>query len=212
MRRSNRWPVLCRASNNWSEAASGQRKPRVQGARLVADGAERRLVLRGGERLGDPAGDGDHLLFLHAAGGDGGSADADAARFERGGGVERDAVLVHGDAGLVERFLGDLAVEALRAEVDEHEVVVGAAGDDAEPVAGERGGERRGVGDDLPLILVEPRLERFVEADRLGGDDVHERAALDAGKDHGIDLLRELLPAQDDAAARAAQATCAWSR
>ena len=31
-----------------------------------------------------------------------------------------------------------------------------------------------------------------MEADGLGGDDVHERAALDAGEDLAVDLLGEL--------------------
>ena len=42
-------------------------------------------------------------------------------------GVERDHVLVHRDAGLAERLLGDLAGELLGAQVDQHQVVVGAA-------------------------------------------------------------------------------------
>ena len=41
---------------------------------------------------------------------------------------------------------------------------------------------------------------------------MHERAALDAGEDLRVDFFRELLLAQDDAAARAAQATCGWWR
>ena len=67
-------------------------------------------------------------------------------------------------------------------------------------------GERFGVVHDLLLICLEPGLERFVEADGLGRDDVHERAALDAGEDLAVDVLGELLLADDDAAARAAQA------
>ena len=81
-------------------------------------------------------GDVEHFFFFHAAGCDGGGADADAAGFEDGVGVERDAVLVHGDAGAVEDFLGDLAVQIFRAQIDEHEVVVGAAGGDAVAVPG----------------------------------------------------------------------------
>ena len=44
-----------------------------------------------------------------------------------------------------------------------------------------------------------------MKTNRFRGDDVHERAALDAGKNGGVDLLRELLLAHDDAAARTAQ-------
>ena len=43
------------------------------------------------------------------------------------------------------------------------------------------------------------------ERDRLGGDHVHERAALLAGEDGAVDVLGELLAAEDHAAARAAE-------
>jgi hypothetical protein len=48
-------------------------------------------------------GDVEHLFIIHAARRHGRSADADAAGFEDGVGVEGDAVRVHGDAGAVER-------------------------------------------------------------------------------------------------------------
>ncbi len=88
-----------------------------------------------------------------------------------------------------------LSVDVLRPKIDEHEVVVGAAGDDAVTVLGQAGGERLGIHDDLPLVIAELRLERFVKADGLGRDDVHERAALDA-REHG--------------ARRSALANCSW--
>ena len=86
---------------------------------------------------------------LHAGGGDGGGAEAEAAGDERLLGVVGDRVLVAGDPGAVERLLRHLAGDAERAEVDEHQVVVGAAGDDAEAFGRERVGERGGVAHDL---------------------------------------------------------------
>ena len=44
-----------------------------------------------------------------------------------------------------------------------------------------------------------------METDGLGGDDVHERAALDAGEGLGINFLGVFLLAEDQAAARSAQ-------
>ena len=51
--------------------------------------------------------------------------------------VERNRVLVDGDARPAERRLGDLAREALREHVDEHQVVVGAAADQPEAGGGQ---------------------------------------------------------------------------
>ena len=105
-----------------------------------------------------------------------------------------------------ERGLGVLAGHALRAQVDEHQVGVGAAGDDVEAALHQRLGERLRVPDDLRRVVGELRAQRLAEGDRLGGDHVHQRAALQAGEDRRVDLLRDrLVVGQDHAAARAAQ-------
>ena len=68
------------------------------------------------------------------------------------------------------------------------------------------------LGDDLRvlhhLLLVGLELgrQRFLEGDGLGGDHVHQRAALQAGEDGAVDRLLVLGLHQDEAAARAAQA------
>ena len=61
------------------------------------------------------------------------------------------------------------------------------------------------VGDDLRGVPAELRLRRLGEGHRLGRDDVLERAALEPGEHRAVDLLGQVLPAQDGAAARAAQ-------
>ena len=86
-------------------------------------------------------------------------------------GVVGDGVLVQRDAGLVERRLGLLAGElgVEGAQVDEHQVVVGAARHEAEALAGQRLGQRRGVGDDLVRrSRLNDGLRRLAERDRLG--------------------------------------------
>ena len=68
------------------------------------------------------------------------------------------------------------AGHAERHHVDEHEVVVGPARDDARAAAGERLGEDRGVLDGPPLVAPELVAQRDPERDGLAGDHVHERA------------------------------------
>ena len=122
------------------------------------------------QRADDQVADHVHRLLAHAARRDGGRADADAAGDHGRVLVERDRVLVDGDARLAERRLRDLAGEALREDVHQHQVIVGAAADQPEAAAGEHAGEPRGVGHDLPLVGGERRLGRFLEAHGLGGD------------------------------------------
>src|SRR5215470_17671921 len=76
-----------------------------------------------------------HLLELgnaEAAGGAGGSAEAYPRRHRRLLRIERDAVLVAGDARAAQRPLRDPARHALGPQVDQHEVRIGATGDDVE--------------------------------------------------------------------------------
>jgi hypothetical protein len=83
---------------------------------------------------------------------------------------------------------------------------VGAAGDDIEAARLHRFRERLGVLDDAPRVELEGGLQRFAEGHRLGGDHVHQGAALQPGKDRRVDLLGELLlVGEDETAARPTQ-------
>src|SRR6266542_6639557 len=84
-------------------------------------------------------------------------------------------------------------------------MIIGAAGDDAVTVFRQAGGEGLRVEHNLPLVFAELRLERFMKADRLRCDDMHERTALNARENGRIDLLGESLFAHDNAATRSAQ-------
>src|SRR5206468_674218 len=91
-------------------------------------------------------------------------------------------------------------------QVYQHQVVVGAAGLQAVAVFQQRVRQGLGVPDDLLGVPLELRPQRLAEGDRLGGDDVHQRAALAAGEDTAVDRLGEgLVVGQDQAAARAAE-------
>ena len=157
------------------------------------------------ERLCDPAGDGAHLGLAHAAGGKSWGADADAAGLHGRVGVVGDGVFINGDACLAEGVFGFGAQDAFLEDIEEQEVGVGAAGDDAVALGRDGFSEDFRVGDDLPGVGGEVGLEGFLEGYGFGGDYVHQRAALLAGEDAAIYTGGELLLAEDQAAAGAAQ-------
>ena len=96
------------------------------------------------------------------------------------------------------------AVNFLRAKIDQHEMIVGAAGNDAITVVRQTGCECLGIDHNLALIIAERRLQRFMKTNRFRRDNMHERSALDSGKNSRVDLFRKFLLAQDNPAARAA--------
>jgi hypothetical protein len=98
-----------------------------------------------------------------------------------------------------------LPVNFLWPKVDKHQVIVGAARNNAITVLSQSGRERFGVSDDLPLIFPELRLKRFVKTNRFRCNHMHERAALHSREKRRVDLFSEFFLAQHDAAARPAQ-------
>ncbi len=73
------------------------------------------------------------------------------------------------------------------------------------PSCRESGRQGTGVRDDVGRVLAEGRLARLPERNRLGRDDVHERAALQAGEHGLVDARRVLSTRQDRAGSRSAQ-------
>ncbi|MPL75491.1 hypothetical protein SDC9_21315 [bioreactor metagenome] len=156
--------------------------------------------------LDDQPADLAELGLAEATSGAGRGAETHARGHRRLFRVERDAVLVAGDMGPAERLLGGIALHALRAQVDQHHMGVGAAGDDVEAALHQLVGERLRVQHDLLGVVLELRTQRFAEGHGLAGDDMHQRAALDAREDRRVHLLGDLFVVrQDHAAARAAQ-------
>ena len=116
------------------------------------------------------------------------------------------AFLIHRDARFIEGLLRDLAGQFRFAQIDEHQMIVGAVGSQAKPVSSSsRLRERLGVFDDLLLINFKFRAQGFFERHRFGGDHVHQRPALHARKNFAVDRLGMLGFAQHHAAARPAQ-------
>src|SRR5689334_21608617 len=86
-----------------------------------------------------------HFFLFHSARRDGWRANAYATWLKDWVGVEGNAVLVYRDAGLVENFLGFFSVNYLWAKIDEHQMIIGAAGDDAITMLGQAGCQRFGI-------------------------------------------------------------------
>ena len=87
-------------------------------------------------------------------------------------------------------------------------MVFGTAGYDLVAARNNGLGHRLCVLHHLRLVGLEFRLQRFLERNRLGRDDVHQRAALDAGEDDALQLLLDVFArtlGDDDAATRTAQ-------
>ena len=108
----------------------------------------------------------------------------------------------------VQPVLAVLAVELGVAQVDQHEMDVGASADDRDARGRDVFGEQP-LGDDAGttqrtlLALAELGLRGDLEGDRLAGDDVLERPALLTGEDRGVDLLGDArVVGEDDAATR----------
>ncbi len=135
-----------------------------------------------GENFRDPGADLLHLGFAHAAGGDGRAAQADSAAFHWGQRIERNGILVYGDAGAVEGFFGVRSGDAAGVDFDQKQMVVRAAGDDAESLLGNGGGHSLGVGHNLLLIFLKGRFHGFFQADSFCGDRMYQRTALRAGE------------------------------
>ena len=95
----------------------------------------------------------------------------------------------------------------MRPQVDQHQVRVGAAGDEVERRAPSSvSASALALSTTALRIGLELGPQRLAERHRLGGDDVHQRAALQAREDRRVDLLGDrLVVGQDHAAARAAQ-------
>ena len=151
------------------------------------------------EGLDEEGGDLLEVGLDELAGGEGGSADADAAGGD-GRPVAGDAVLVEGDgdgvAGLLELGSGD----ALGLEVPEDEVVLGTAGGDLHAHGGELVGEGTGVGADLLGVDLELGGHDLLELGGDAGDLVLVGSTLKGGEDGLVDagLEATLVLAEED--------------
>src|SRR3990172_3481706 len=157
------------------------------------------------ERPFDERGYDAHLVFLHAPCGYRRHAEPYAACDHRALRVERDGVFIGCYAGVKESILGFVARKAHRRDVNEHKMIIGSARDERKAFFHEGLGAGAFVREHLLLVFLKRRLQRLLERHCLGGYDVHQRAALYAGKYLFIYLFFELLATHYHAGARAAK-------
>ena len=147
-------------------------------------------------------------LGIEAARGSRRRAHANAARHKRAAGLVGNGVLVHGKTDAFKQFFGVLTGHVGRREIDQAQVVVGAARHQTQAAIGQgRRPARRQFFTTLSMYVVEFGLaDASPQRNGLTRDHVHERAALAAREHRGVDFLREsLVVGEDEAAARAAQ-------
>ena len=130
-----------------------------------------------------------------------------AAGHERRLRVVRHRILVDRDVGATQSGISILARDALLDQAHQHQVIVGAAGNDRVTTICQHAGHDLGVVANLSLVFLERRLHGFLERDRLGCDDVLQRAALCPGEDERVEFLGEIIVlAREDQCRRAARA------
>src|SRR5262249_55419057 len=105
--------------------------------------------------VGDPVADLFHFRLTHSASGDRRSTEANTTRFHWGQGIERDRILVDGDARSVEGPFRIAAGNAARVNFDQKQMIICAAGDDAETALGDSCSHGFRICDDLLLIFDE---------------------------------------------------------
>ena len=106
---------------------------------------------------------------------------------------------------LAQHGFGFFAGNALGPQVNQHDVALCAATDNAQTALRESFCNDLGVFDDLLLVSFELGCEGFFERHSLGRNHMHKGAALQARKDGAVNGFFVLGFHQDDAAARAAQ-------
>ena len=108
---------------------------------------------------------------------------------------------------LAEGGFGIFSSNVATDHVDQHEMIFSAAGYDLVTTFDESFCHRLGVLHDLLLVGFELGFERFLERHCLGRDHVHERPALNAGKDDRLKFFLEFFArvGDDETAARTAQ-------
>src|SRR5690606_32503664 len=146
-----------------------------------------------------------HLLLSHPAGGDSGGSDAETAGDERAPALIWNGIFIDGNMGFSERHLCFEPGKAEIGQIEEDEVIIGAAGDKAKALFGKNRCHCLGVLHDLAVVFTERGPERLFEADCPRSNGVHQRTPLPAREDCLVDLWAILCVAHERSASRSAK-------
>ena len=164
------------------------------------------LVFKIKDTVGNAVRNDFHLVRAHAARRHGRGADANTAGHKGAALFTGNGVLVGRNVYLVKVVLQFLAGTFLVGQVDQQQMVIGAARNQLDAARGQFSLQSFAVFNDFTRIITEFRLQCLAKADGLAGNDVFQRAALCAREDGRIDALDDVLVVgQNQAAARAAQ-------
>src|SRR5690606_37995518 len=109
--------------------------------------------------------------------------DAQTGGHERRARIVRHGILVHSDERATQCSIGILTSDVLLDQRQQEQVVQSTARYHIKTALDEYFGHRLGILHYLLLIDLELVAHGFFEADRLGRDHVHQRAALTTGED-----------------------------
>ena len=147
-----------------------------------------------------------HLGCTHAAGGDSRGAQTHARGHKGAAGLAGDGVLVGGNVHAIQTLLQVLAGALFVPQVNEHQVVVGAAGHQLDPALLQGRSQRLCIFYDLAGVFLELRLQCLAKADSFCCNHMLQRAALRAGEHCRVDALgNDGVVGQNQAAAGSAQ-------
>ena len=90
---------------------------------------------------------------------------------------------------LIQQFLHCLSCQSVIGQINEHQVIVRTAGHDLDISCKQSFAQCLCIVNDSLLIFLEIIGERFLEANCLGSDHMHQRTALNTREDRFVEVI-----------------------
>src|SRR5690554_3292375 len=187
-----RWAGSPGFSSDYKALAFINGKALAQLLNLGFDRCNGLFVIQVAEDVANPTRQLTAFGFLEATGGYRRRTDPQTGSDERRTRIVRHAVLVHRDVGPAQSGIRIFTGNVLLDQGQQEQVVLSTAGYHIEAALDEYFRHGLGVLQDLLLVFLEFRLQRFLEADRLSRNHMLQRAALGAGEHGRVEFLFDL--------------------